>query len=137
VQDAVASYCAASEAGDMAALEATFAPDVDLPSPLLGSFVFKGASDVGFVLRAVYGLIRNVRWDEPIGTGEKRLAIAHARVAGLAIDDAMYFELAEDGRIRSIRPHLRPLLATLVFTLLMGPRVIRRPGVVARAVRRR
>jgi hypothetical protein len=136
MQDAVASYCAASEAGDMQALEATFAPNVRLPSPIIGSGTFKGPQDVGAVLRAVYGLIRDIRWEEPIGSGSDRLAVAHARVAGLKIDDAMLFELAEDGRIQVIRPHLRPLLATFVFTLLIGPRVARNPGLLVRTLRR-
>lgn len=134
MDDAVASYCAASRASDMDALAATFAPDVELPSPLFGSFRFRGASDVRAVLGAVYGLLSEVDWEEPIGSGFSRIAVAHARFAGLRIDDAMLFELDERGRIACIRPHLRPLFATLVFALLLGPRVALRPGVVLRAL---
>lgn len=132
----MASYCAASEAGDMDALAATFAPDVELTSPIIGSAVFK-AADVRTVLAAVYGLLGKVVWEPPIGTGRERVAVAHTTVVGLRIDDAMHFELDDEGLIARIRPHLRPLLATTVFALLIGPRVAIHPGLVMRALRRR
>lgn len=132
----MARYCAASEAGDMEALAATLAPDVQMPSPIIGSAVFKGSADVKTVLSAVYGLLGKTTWEPQIGTGDQRISIVHTTVAGLRIDDAMHFELDDQGRISRIRPHLRPLLATVVFTLLIGPRVARHPGVVLRAIRR-
>jgi hypothetical protein len=49
----------------------------------------------------------------------------------------MIFELASDGRIDRIRPHLRPWLALTVFALMLGPRVARHPGLVWRALRGR
>lgn len=135
MEDAVASYCAASAARDMDALVATFAPDIELPSPLSGRLVFRGREDVGFLLGRVYSTIADVRWDSPVGEGSTRLAVAVARVAGLRMDDAMVFELDGAGLIRRIRPHLRPWLATTVFALLVGPKVARRPGVLLRALR--
>jgi hypothetical protein len=135
VDDAVASYCAASQANDMDALAATFAADVELPSPLSGHLVFRGRDDVSFLLAQVYSTLGDVRWQQPIGTGSTRLAVAESRVAGLRLDDAMHFELDDSGLIRRIRPHLRPWLATTVFALLVGPKVARRPGVLLRALR--
>jgi hypothetical protein len=136
VEDAVASYCAASQANDMDALAATLAADVQLPSPLSGNLLFRGRDDVRFLLSCVYDTIGHVRWEEPVGNGSTRLALAEARVGGLRIDDAMIFALDADGLIREIRPHLRPWLATTLFALLVGPKVARRPGVLARALRR-
>jgi hypothetical protein len=135
MDDAVARYCAASEANDMEALVATFALDVELPSPLLGTVTFRGREDVKAVLSAVYGLLSEVLWEEPIGSADSRVVVARARFAGLRIDDAMIFELDPEGSIRRIRPHLRPLFATIVFALLLGPRVARHPSVVLRALR--
>jgi hypothetical protein len=137
VEDAVTRYCAASAANDMDALAATFADDVELPSPLSGHLVFRGREDVRFLLGCVYDIINHVSWDQPIGGDSTRLAVAEARIGGLRIDDAMLFELDDSGLIRGIRPHLRPWLATTVFALLVGPRVVRRPGVLLRALRRR
>lgn len=135
VDDAVRRYCAASEANDMDALAATFASEIELPSPLFGMLKFRGRDDVKFVLSAVYGLLSSVTWEEPIGSGPTRVVVAHAKFAGLAIDDAMLFELDADDRIRCIRPHLRPLFATIVFALLLGPRVALRPSVLLRGLR--
>jgi hypothetical protein len=136
VDDAVAAYCAASEANDMDALAATFAADIELRSPLSGRLTFRGRDDVRFLLGRVYDTIGHVRWDEPIGQGSVRLAVTEATVAGLRIDDAMVFELDASGMIRRIRPHLRPWLATTVFALLVGPKVAARPATLLRALRR-
>lgn len=135
--DAVARYCAASEAGDMQALAATFAPDIELPSPLLASFRFRGSADVKSVLSEVYALLDKVSWEEPIGSGRTRVAVTHAKFLGIHIDDAMLFELDAEDRITRIRPHLRPLLATIVFALLLGLRMALHPSVVLRALRHR
>lgn len=118
----------------MQALAATFASDIELPSPLFGALTFRGSDDVKAVLSAVYGLLGAVTWEPPIGSGT-RVAVAHTKFAGIRIDDAMLFELDAEGRISRIRPHLRPLFATIVFALLLGPRVALRPGVVLRALR--
>ena len=136
MEDAVRSYCAASQAGDMSGLAATLAPDVELPSPVIGSAVFKGRDDVTQLLAAVYGMLRDIHWEPPVGDGTQRLAIAQARVGPMRIGDAMVFELDADGRISRIRPHLRPLLATILFFLMIGPRIVRTPAVVLRALRR-
>ncbi len=136
MDDAVGRYCAAVEAGDMAALEATLAPDVALPSPVIGRAVFRGREDVTALLTAVYRMLQDVHWERPVGEGPTRLAIAEARVGPMRIDDAMVFELDGEGRILRIRPHLRPLLAMMLFFVMIGPRMLPRPGVVLRAVRR-
>lgn len=119
----------------MEAMAATFAGGVELPSPLVGRMTFKG-DDVRGVLTAVYSTLRGVYWDAPVGDGATRLAVAHATVLGMRIDDAMVFELDEQGKIRRIRPHLRPLAATALFALAVGPRVATKPLMIVRALRR-
>jgi hypothetical protein len=135
MDDAVTRYCAASRAGDIDALMATLAPDVELVSPLSGRMVFRGRDDLRVLLGGVYGSVTNLRWSEQIGQGPARLAVSEAKVGGLRLDDAMMFELAEDGLIRRIRPHLRPWLATTIFALKLGPKIARTPGVILRALR--
>lgn len=44
-------------------------------------------------------------------------------------------ELAPDGRISTIRPHLRPWLALTFLALKFGPRLVRHPDVLRGAVR--
>lgn len=135
MDDAVTRYCAASTAGDMEAMAATFAADVELPSPILGHATFK-RQDVRAILTAVYSILGAVDWDAPVGNGTTRLAIAHTTILGLPIDDAMVFELNEQGKIRRIRPHLRPLPAMIVFAVMIGPHVAAKPMMILRALRR-
>ncbi len=118
----------------MEAMAGTFAPDIELPSPLFRRLIFKGG-DVRGILTAVYSLLQGLDWDAPFGEGRVRAAIARSTVLGLQVDDAMVFELDEEGRIRRIRPHLRPLFATFVFFLALGPRIARNPTMLLRALR--
>jgi hypothetical protein len=134
MDDALSRYCAATEAGDVDGFMATMAPDVEVVSPISGRMVFRGHDDVRFLLSAVYGALSDLRWIKTVGEGESRVAVGEARVAGVGMTDAMVFELAPDGRIRRIGPHLRPWLALTLFALVLGPKVARRPGVVWRAL---
>jgi SnoaL-like domain len=136
VDDAIARYRAASEANDIDALMETVADDVELVSPLSGRMVFRGRDDVRHLLRAVYSTLRDLEWREQAGDGSVRVAVGYCKVGPLKLTDAMVFDLAADGRIGKIRPHLRPWLATTLFALLLGPKVSRRPGVMRRALKR-
>jgi hypothetical protein len=135
MDDAVTRYCAASESGDVDALMATLAPDAELVSPLSGRMVFSGEDDLRVLLGGVYGSLTDLHWGEPMGNGSARIAVSQGKVSGFRLDDAMMFELDDEGRIRRIRPHLRPWLATTVFALKLGPKIIRTPGIVWRALR--
>ena len=135
MDDALSRYLAASEADDIDGVVAALADDVELASPISGRMVFRGRDDVEFLLRAVYGSLKDLRWDPPIGDGENRVAVGRTRVGPVRMTDAMVFEIAPDGRIRRIGPHLRPWLALTLFALILGPKVGRRPGVVWRALR--
>jgi hypothetical protein len=134
MEDALSRYCAATEAGDVDGFMATMAPDIEVVSPISGRMVFRGEDDVRFLLGAVYGTLNSLRWLRTVGGGEDRVAVGEARILGVGMTDAMVFELAPDGRIRRIGPHLRPWLALTLFALVLGPKVARRPGVVWRAL---
>jgi hypothetical protein len=131
----VTRYCAASAADDIDGVMATLTRDIELVSPLSGRMIFRGHDDLRVLLDAVYGGFTDLHWGEPIGEGSTRVAISEGRLAGLRLDDAMVFDLADDGRIRRIRPHLRPWLAVTIFALRLGPKVARSPGVIWRALR--
>jgi len=77
-----------------------------------------------------------LRWREDVGDGTMRVIVGDAAVGPLKLGDAMVLELAGDGRVRRITPHLRPWLALTLFALKLGPKVGRHPGVVWRALRR-
>ncbi|HET9185958.1 MAG TPA: nuclear transport factor 2 family protein [Solirubrobacterales bacterium] len=133
--DAVERYIDASERNDIAAMVEALAPDVELVSPISGHMIFKGKEDVRVLLAAVYGSLSGLRWTQTLGDGNDRVAVGEARLLGVRLTDAMVFELAPDGRIRRIAPHLRPWLALTLFALVLVPQVGRRPGMVWRALR--
>jgi hypothetical protein len=135
MEDALARYIDASERNDIEALASALAPDVELVSPISGRMVFSGADDVRALLAAVYGSLKRLRWTQTLGEGKDRVALGEARLLGVRLTDAMVFELAPDGRIRRIAPHLRPWLALTLFALVLGPQVARRPGMIWRALR--
>lgn len=135
MDEPLSRYLSASEVGDTAGIVETLADDVEVVSPISGRMVFRGRDDVGFLLAAVYGSLQGLRWTETIGEGERRVAVGSARLWGVRMTDAMVFDLAPDGRIRRIGPHLRPWLALTLFALVLGPQVARRPGMIWRALR--
>lgn len=134
--DAVATFCAATRAGDVERFVAALAPDVELISPLSGRMVFRGRDDLRVLLTAVYAGMRDLEWENIIGDGPTRVAVSRGRIAGLTITDALVLELDDAGLIRRLRPHLRPWLAVTVFALLLGPKLAAHPGVARRALRR-
>lgn len=135
MDDSVQRYLSASEAGDIEGIMGSLAADVEVVSPISGRMVFRGRDDVEVLLRAVYGSLKGLSWTRTMGEGDHRVAVGHARIGPVRLTDAMVFELAPDGRIRGIGPHLRPWLALTLFALILGPKVARRPGVVWRALR--
>ena len=134
MDDAVARYIEASERNDIGAMMEVLAPDVELVSPISGRMIFRGEDDVRYLLTAVYGSLMGLRWTQTLGEGEHQVAVGEARLLGVRLTDAMLFELAADGRIRRIGPHLRPWLALTLFALVLGPQVARRPGMIWRAL---
>jgi SnoaL-like domain len=134
MEDAVSRYRSASEAGDIEAMSETLAADVELVSPISGRMVFRGRDDVRIVLAAVYGSLRDLRWTDAFGDGERRVIVGETRVGPVRMTDAMVIELAPDGRIRRIAPHLRPWLALTLLAAILGPKVGIHPGVMRRAL---
>jgi hypothetical protein len=133
--DAIAEYRAASEANDLDRFTDTLAPDAELVSPLLAHGVIRGRQDLRLLFAAVYGSLSELRWTDAIIDGDRGCMIAEARLGPFKIDDAMVFELDPDGRIKRLRPHLRPWLATTWFALAVGAKMARHPGVIWRAAR--
>lgn len=135
--DAVAAFCAAAERNDIEALVATLSPVAELVSPVSGRMVFRGPEDLRVLLSAVYGSLSGVRWNHTLANGDMRVVLGEAKIGPVRITDAMVVELGEDGLIRRITPHIRPLLGLSLIAVTLGAKVVRRPGVVRRALRKR
>lgn len=136
MDDAVARYRVASEANDIDGIMSVLTPDVEVVSPISAHMAFRGQDDVRVLMAAVYGTLKGLSWQDGVGDSKQQVLIADAKVGPLRMTDAMVFDLAEDGRIERMRPHLRPWLALTLFAALLGPKVGRRPGVVLRALRK-
>jgi hypothetical protein len=135
MDDAIAIYREASEANDLDRLLQLLTPDCGVVSPISGRMVFRGTKDLRVLLGAVYSTTRGMRWTEEVGDGAARVLIGEFKVGPLRMTDAMAFDLGPDGRIRRIRPHLRPYLGVTLFALSLGLKVAAHPGVVLRALR--
>lgn len=133
--DMLAEFRDATEVNDLDRFVDTLAPDAELVSPLLARGVIRGKKDLRLLFAAVYGSLSELRWTEELRDGSQALMIAEARIGPFGIDDAMVFELDPEGRIKRLRPHLRPWLATTWFALAVGAKLARHPGVVWRAMR--
>lgn len=133
-QSAVEHYCEATAKGDVGRALEVVTPDVEVVSPISGRMVFRGRDDVAALFELVYGSLRNLHWSPPVGDERTQVSLAAARIGPVRLGDAMIFELAEDGRIRRIRPHLRPWLGLTLFALRLLPGVARRPAMIRRAL---
>jgi len=136
MDDAVTRYRAASEANDIDGVMSVLSADAELVSPISGHMVFRGHDDLRVLLTAVYGSMSGLSWQEEVGDNRVRVLVGESAVGPVKLTDAMVFELAEDGRIRRIRPHLRPWLALTFLALKLGPKLGRHPGIVRRARQR-
>lgn len=134
MDEPLSRYLATTEANDVDGFMATLTPDVEVVSPISGRMVFRGREDVRVLLSAVYGSLNGLRWTKTLGDGDSRVAVGEARLAGIGMTDAMVFDLAPDGRIRRIGPHLRPWLALTLFALVLGPKIARHPAMIRRAL---
>src|SRR5262245_46935763 len=114
----ISRYQVASEGGDIEGIMATLAPDVEVVSPISGRMVFRGQDDVRVLFSAVYGTLNGLRWTRTVGDGPHWVSVGEAKVGPVRMTDAMVFELAPDGQIRRISPHLRPWLALTLFALV-------------------
>jgi hypothetical protein len=137
VDDAVTRYRAASEANDIDTLVELLEPDAELISPLSGRLVFRGVDDLRILLSAVYGSLRGWRWQEQVTNDRLWVLVGEGKVGPFRLEDAMILEFSSEGRIRRIRPYLRPWLGLTGFAVLVAPRLARHPGVILRALRPR
>jgi hypothetical protein len=48
----------------------------------------------------------------------------------------MVLEVSDRGLIERVRPHLRPWFGLTAFAFIIGPKMLRHPGVLLRALRR-
>lgn len=133
--DSVARFQRATTDNDITALLDTLTDSAELISPVSGRLVFRGRADLAPLLTLVYRAVGDLRWTDTLGTGDTRVLLGEARFGPFRMTEAMVLDLAPDGRIRRLRPHLRPWLALTAVAVWLGPNLLRYPGAVLRAAR--
>ncbi|TCJ95069.1 nuclear transport factor 2 family protein [Nocardia alba] len=133
--DSVARFRRATTDNDISALLETLTDDAELVSPVSGRLVFRGRTDLAPLLTLVYRAVRELRWTATLGTGDTRVLLGEAKFGPFRMTETMVLDLDPDGRIRRMRPHLRPWLALTAVAVWLGPNLLRYPGSVRRAAR--
>lgn len=77
-------------------------------------------------------LSRDLQGRRRVGNGETTVALAVARLGGVRVEDAMLIEQNAEGRIHRITPHVRPWLGLTVSVFVLGPKLMRHPGLIRR-----
>ncbi|WP_245548060.1 nuclear transport factor 2 family protein [Nocardia pneumoniae] len=135
MSDAIAEFRTATETGDIDTLMRLLAPDAELVSPLSGRLVFRGREDLRVLLSAAYGSLTGLRWTEQIGEGARRVLLASAAIGPFRLTEALVLGLDDEGRIRTMQPHLRPWLTLTYLAVRLAPGLFRHPGILRRASR--
>lgn len=134
--DVVSQFLAAAAAGDTDALIATLADDAEMVTPLSSRVVVRGREDLRTFFAAFLPVLsRDLHWRIRVGNGDTTVAVAEARLGGVRVEDAMLIEQNTDGRIHRITPHVRPWLGLTVSAFVLGPKLMRHPGLIRRAIR--
>lgn len=135
MSDTIAEFRRATESADIDALTGVLTPDAELISPLSGRLVFRGREDLRVLLSAAYGSLTGLRWTEEIGDGARRVLLATATIGPFRLTEALVLGLDEQGRVRTLQPHLRPWPALTYLAVRLAPHLFRNPGIVRRAAR--
>ena len=123
---------------DVDGVVAALAPDAELVSPIVGRAVFRGEHDLRVLFGVLCSALVDLRWRSVVGDGQVRVLFGRARVAGpVVLEDALLVELAEDGRVQRLTPHLRPWLGATALAARVLPAVLRHPRLARRALRRK
>jgi hypothetical protein len=112
---------------DLPAVVATFAPDVELHSPILGRAPFEGRRAVGDLLGAVMTSFDDYTHTVETGSGDVQVLAYHARVRGREIDVVDLFRMNEAGLVTDITVHIRPMAGLASVAAALGPRLARGP----------
>src|SRR3954447_16042431 len=125
-------------ARDARALIATFAPDVELRSPVTAR-PFRGREEVGELMTELLAVLDDIEYREVAFDGDAYLVRFRMRLDGRSVDVVDLMRFDEEGRLREIIVHARPLASVAVFAAVVGRRLGRRrgrwQGVVAQAAR--
>jgi SnoaL-like domain len=122
-----ASLRAAVEAGDLAAMVETLAPDVVFHGPVI-STPFVGREQVGVLFEALLASFEEIRYTGQLASADVEVLAFTARVGKRQVEGMDLLRFDEHGKIREFRVAIRPLSALAAVAGAVGPRLAQRRG---------
>jgi hypothetical protein len=114
------------EAGDVAGIVDSFAPDAVLHSPFTSKLVFTGREQIGPVVEVILEILQGLRYTEEVCSGDTGFLVSEARVGNLDIQIVDYYRLGARGKIQEFTVFFRPLPATAAALRRIGAGLGRR-----------
>ena len=114
-------------ARDPQALIATFAPDIELRSPVTAR-PFRGREEVGELMTELLGALEDLEYREIASDGDALLVRFRMRLAGRDVDVVDLMRFDGDGLLREVVVHARPMASVALIAAVVGPRIARRRG---------
>lgn len=128
VDETLAAWRAAAEAGDAEGARRCLAADVTVISPLTAVFRFHGPDQVTDMLASAYEVLEDLRVHTEVGDGDTRALFFHGSARGQVIEEAQLLRFDADGLVRELTLFGRPLPGvTAVMSGIGGP-LLRRQG---------
>ena len=116
-----ASFRAAVEAGDVAAMQATLADDVVFRSPVAHK-PYEGKAITAAILANVFEVFEDFHYVRELGDDAGHALVFEATVSGLQITGCDFLVLDDNGLITDFMVMVRPLKAAHALADAMGAR---------------
>jgi FAD/FMN-containing dehydrogenase len=123
---ALHQFRAAMEAGDVAAVVDSFAPDAVFRSPLTERLAFTGSAQIGAVTEVVLGVFDDLRYTDEMSGDDTGYLVWRARVSGLEIESVDLLRFGPDGKIHEATAFFRPLPAAAAALRMIGAGLARK-----------
>lgn len=111
-------FRAAIEARDIEAAIALLADDVEFRSPVTHS-TYHGRDATGLILRAVFRVFEDFRYEREIGDDANHALVFRARVGNKEVEGCDFLRTREDGSISELMVMVRPLSGLLALAEAM------------------
>lgn len=98
----------AVEAQDLDAAIAELAPDVIFRSPVVHK-PYEGRDTVTVLLRAVFEVFEDFRYEAEVASGDREVLIFRARIGEREVEGADFLRFDENGRIAEMIVMVRPM----------------------------
>lgn len=126
--ETVAQFHAATAAGDVAAVLATFADDVVVHSPLTDRTEFRGRAQVRALFEVVYSALADLSYHTEVGDERTRALFGTGTAGRQRIDASLLLRLDAHAKITEVTLYIRPLPGLAAVLAALGPPLARRYG---------